>query len=104
MSEITELFNRALIIANTILLKTGERIPTDDEIKEVVEDVLNIEDFKEIDSDDLIRKLQQDFNIRVDGFASLVEKDHTPWLVNRKSEIDWKFWKRYVCRSHRCSR
>ena len=49
-----------------------------------------------IDADALVRELQSLFSVWVGGWKALDDPTgHHVWLPDRKSSIDWRFWRRY---------
>lgn len=79
-----------------------EKNPTKEIIQQKVEEIIfklydSVNSVNEIDKDKLVRELESQFNIWI-GTGTILDddqKDHIPWLANKKSEIDWNFWQRY---------
>jgi hypothetical protein len=80
-----------------ILLK-GVPDPTLDRIREAVDKVLPIlmAQGADINREALIRELEASFNVWVSSASVLHDpKGHEAWLPARRSQIKWRFWKRY---------
>jgi hypothetical protein len=50
-----------------------------------------------VDPEALAKDLETRFNVWVGSATTLDDpKGHEPWLANRRSQIKWRFWERYV--------
>lgn len=67
---------------------------THQQIEEAVDEILILSRYKEIDRKQLIREIESLYNIGRAESASLENKPE-PWLLEKESNIDWKFWRRY---------
>ncbi|ADN36913.1 Putative endonuclease, Z1 domain protein [Methanolacinia petrolearia DSM 11571] len=94
----TDTYNRAVSLI-LVMLK-GETNPNSETIQKKVDLVLGMLK-AEGDSDPVNRdRLIKDIESRCEiwrGSATVLEnkKDHKVWLPDKKSQIPWKFWKRY---------
>jgi hypothetical protein len=49
-----------------------------------------------LDEDRLVREIEALVNVFVGGSTALADdRGHVPWLAERRSEIEWRFWERY---------
>jgi len=83
-----------------VMLK-GEQVPTSEIIRQKCMLVLSMlskeKDFEPVDIEYLIRDIESRCEIWK-GRATVLEdnqKNHIVWLPDKKSQIDWKFWRRY---------
>lgn len=69
---------------------------TPQQIEDAVNQVLYVPTYANIDKDTLVREVQAIYNIRMDDFR-IIEKSESrlPWINDKKTSIDWKFWNRY---------
>lgn len=87
-------------ISLVLMLLKGETSPTPETIENKVDLVLNMMRAEgsadSINRDRLIREIESRCEIWW-GTASVLDskKDHTVWLPYQKTQIEWKFWKRY---------
>jgi len=79
----------------------GEQVPTSEIIRQKCTLVLSMlskeKDFEPVDIEYLIRDIESRCEIWK-GRATVLEdnqKKHKVWLPDKKSQIDWKFWRRY---------
>src|SRR5205085_11827881 len=79
-----------------VLLK-GVPEPTLDKIESAVDKVLPLMTLEgPIDREELIRDLEAGFNVWVSNATILQDaKGHEAWLPSRRSQLKWRFWKRY---------
>jgi hypothetical protein len=69
---------------------------TKQEIEQSVDFALMMPIYKELDRNYLIREVESLFNIRMDDFRIIEDKERrTPWIGNSKANITWSFWNRY---------
>jgi len=67
-----------------------------EQIENAVNTVLNIEMYKDLNRDELIREIESLYRVRVEDYRIIEQEErHIPWLNTKKSAIDWKFWPRY---------
>lgn len=67
-----------------------------EQIENAINIVLNIEMYKDLNRDGLIREIESLYRIRVEDYRIIEQEErHIPWLNTKKSAIDWKFWPRY---------
>ncbi len=67
-------------------------------LQEAVEGIYNYSIFcnNEIDKNELLIFLKGQTSVHMkESVQILVDKKYTPWLINRKKDIDWQYWKRY---------
>ena len=93
-------YDQALSIA--MLMLRGEQSPSPVQIREKVKLVMAMlagnpdvggPGFTE---DDLVHDLESRLNISMGvGTALSDDKDHIPWLSNKRAEVNWRFWRRY---------
>jgi len=81
-----------------VMLK-GERKINSEIIHEKVKkirDMISGENLHSIDWETLVRDIESRCNVWI-GAGTVLEyqEDHIPWLPDRRSQIQWKFWKRY---------
>ncbi|GLI45744.1 Z1 domain-containing protein [Methanoculleus bourgensis] len=94
----TSTYDRAVPLV--LLMLKGERNPTPETIRKKVDLVLAMLQ-AEGNTDSVNReRLTREVESRCEiwrGTATVLEdrKNHTIWLPYRKSQIDWKFWRRY---------
>ena len=69
---------------------------TQEQIDEAINTVLSIPQYSGIDRVLLTREVQSLYNIRIDDFRIIEARERRlPWLSERKSSINWRFWNRY---------
>ncbi len=69
---------------------------TKKEIEGAVDYVLMLPIYKALNRDLLIREVESLYNIRMDEFRIIEDWERrNPWVANKKSEINWGFWRRY---------
>jgi hypothetical protein len=90
----TNIPDEALTIAVKILKKRVSGPPVEADIVSVVQDVLRIPGFGNIDSSEFVKQLKFNLNMFIEGF-SVISKDYTPWLTAKSNDIAWRFWNRY---------
>lgn len=94
----TGTYNQAVSLV-LVMLK-GKSSPTPEIIEKKVDLVLAMLQAEgnsdSVDRDRIIREIESRCEIWR-GTATVIEdkKNHIDWLPNRKSQIEWKFWKRY---------
>ncbi|PTX14726.1 Z1 domain-containing protein [Pontibacter mucosus] len=80
-----------------ITLLQAKKNVTDSDLKDAVENVLKIFPGLAGECDFLYKYLESQFSVFSDNYKILIDdKTYTPWLKNKKSEIRWNFWNRYV--------
>jgi hypothetical protein len=89
-------FEQALQMVRVSIRKLN---PTIEELREhalVIVDVVQKLHGTSIDSERLVRELEGLYNVFQPSSEMLVDDyDHVPWLQEKQSEIEWKFWDRY---------
>lgn len=92
-----EVYDKARQLVQVLLKGVPE--PTLEKIEAAVDKVLPImamEGGALIDRDELIRDLEASFNVWVSNATVLHDpKGHEAWLPSRRSQLKWRFWKRY---------
>jgi hypothetical protein len=69
---------------------------TKQEIEQAVDFALMMPIYNQIDRNYLIREVESLYNIRMDDFRIIEDKERrTPWIGNTKAKITWSFWNRY---------
>jgi hypothetical protein len=91
----TEDFNRARNIAIQLLPATGGI--SEELITSAVDQTMKILELSVQERDQLIRELQAAYTVTA-GEADALDGggDHVEWLSERRSDIDWKLWIRYM--------
>lgn len=75
--------------------KSGKPL-TREQISDEIEEISQLKKYSEIDKDWLLEQLEMLFTVWSGAPEILVNKEgHEPWLNQKKSEIDWRFWNRY---------
>ncbi len=77
-----------------ITLLQSKKQPLAADINDAIANVLKIFPAIEEQKDDLFRYLEAQFSIFSDDYKILSDS-YTPWVKNKKAEIDGHFWKRY---------
>jgi len=96
--KMTNSYDKAISLV--LLMLKGEKNPTPEIIEKKVDLVLLMMQAEgsadSVDRDRLIRETESRCEIWW-GTATVLDNktNHTVWLPSRKSQIDWKFWKRY---------
>jgi len=69
---------------------------TPQQIEDAVNQVMYVPTYSNIDRATLVREVQAIYNIQMDDFR-IIEKSESrlPWINDKKTSIDWKFWTRY---------
>jgi hypothetical protein len=69
---------------------------TQQQIEDAVNQMMHVPSFASLDKATLIREVQAIYNIRMDDFR-IIEKEESrlPWIKDKKTSIEWKFWDRY---------
>lgn len=69
---------------------------TQQQIEDAVTQMMHVPSFASLDKATLIREVQAIYNIRMDDFR-IIEKEESrlPWIKDKKTSIEWKFWDRY---------
>jgi hypothetical protein len=69
---------------------------TREQIEEKVDNVLLMSGFESCDRNQLIREIESIYNVRVEEFRIIEHEERRhPWLLAKRSFIDWGFWTRY---------
>lgn len=67
-----------------------------EQIEEQVTQVLQMPNFQDCDREQLIRKIESIYSVRVEDYRIIErEERRLPWLSEKRGEIDWNFWSRY---------
>ncbi|GAA4435784.1 Z1 domain-containing protein [Pontibacter saemangeumensis] len=97
MSEVEQAkqFEQAKQIGVTLL--QGKRNVTDADLKDTISNILKLFPNLLGESDSMYKYLESQFSVFSDNYRILVDDEtYVPWLKNKKSEIKWSFWNRYV--------
>jgi hypothetical protein len=92
----TKLHDRIVYLAN-MLLDEKENV-TEEEIRTQV--TIAISTFgvsaTEIDLESVVREVEAMQSVNIGTITALYDRtDHNPWLLDKKSQTTWHFWKRY---------
>lgn len=88
------MIQQAIRTIRTFLPSAGS--VTLEQIEEAVGFALSIPIYSEIDRNILIHEVQSIYNIRIDDFRVIEAPDRRRhWITEKKSVIQWNFWKRY---------
>ncbi len=69
---------------------------TFEQLENAVNTALSIPLYSQIDRGTLIREIQAIYNIHLDDFRVIESTERRiPWINEKKSSIDWRFWNRY---------
>jgi hypothetical protein len=90
-------FERALSVAQTILSGEDSTAPLKRaRIAEVVDEVVAMRTYAGVDRAKLIRDLETRYQVSMAAPTALDDqRDHKPWLHERKGSTDWNQWERY---------
>lgn len=84
----------ALRTIRTLLPSSGS--VTHEQIEQAVSIALSIPMYINFDKDNLIREVEELYNIRVDDYKIIEAHERRyPWLNENKASITWNFWNRY---------
>ncbi len=87
---------QALLTIRTLLPQTGTITRT--EVEEAVDNILLLPNYKFLDREVIIRRIEELYRIRQDEYR-IIEKDERkrPWLSEKRASIDFEggFWGRY---------
>lgn len=72
------------------------RLPTEQEIEQVVHQFMDVFKASEQDAQKVITSLQSRLIVSMDTGASVQTREHIPWLNSKKADIDFFFWERYA--------
>jgi tetratricopeptide (TPR) repeat protein len=86
-------FEKAKQICIT-LLSSKKKVSSDD-IIEAIQNSFKIFPDLETERDSLYKYLEATFSVFSEDYK-ILDSDYRPWLKNKKSEIKWNFWNRYV--------
>ncbi|MEL4454854.1 Z1 domain-containing protein [Lutimonas vermicola] len=89
------IFDSARNIAHVLLQRYDRKLVTNEIISTEVENIFLMPGFDLIDRDELLTKLEDDFEIYSKEATLLVAEDVKPWLYNEKSKINFDLWSRY---------
>ena len=69
---------------------------TREQIEECVNQVLQMPNFRDCDSEQIIREIESIYRVRVEDYRIIErEERRLPWLNAKRAEINWGFWTRY---------
>ena len=88
-------FNSALNIARVLLAQYDEFDLTEQLVNKEVKNVFLYPGFEDVKEDILLEHIKAELGIHSGEVTMLVEKNITPWLQDKKSNIDWSLWNRY---------
>lgn len=81
------------IKAVRIFLPSSKTV-TVEQIESAIEKISVITDFANIDKVQLMKRVQEIYNVQIDDF-SVIERKPEPWVKGKESSINWQFWNRY---------
>lgn len=88
------MIDQAIRTLRTLL--TGEDYFTRTTIESAVDEVLEMRRFSTVERDVLLREALAHYTLHMDDFRILEGKERRePWLLSKKSSIQWNFWNRY---------
>jgi hypothetical protein len=75
--------------------KSGKPL-TREQISDEIDEITQLKKYSEVNKEWLLEQLEVLFTVWTGAPEILVNKEgHEPWLNQKKSEIDWRFWNRY---------
>ncbi len=96
MSEIDKEVLKMLQVSLSEYKQTTGLPPTRDLLMERIQEIALIKRYADINQLWILSQLESLFTIWVEPPKFLLDIDgHEPWLLQKKSEIEWKFWNRY---------
>jgi hypothetical protein len=90
-----EQFNSARNIGHILLAKYKRNEITVEIISQEVENIFTLQDFNNVDKEELISILEADFETYSKEATLLVAEDIIPWLYEKKSTLKTELWSRY---------
>lgn len=76
--------------------KIGDVNPTEEDIKQAIEDVSKLMPMDSQEKSYIEKQLQASYKVRMDLGNSVVnDVTYHPWISSRKAEIDFYYWNRY---------
>ncbi len=76
--------------------KIGTTNPSEDDIKNAIEDVARLMPMEENEKKYVEKQLQASYKVRMDmGSCVINDVTYHPWLASRKAEINFYYWNRY---------
>src|SRR5450432_1812904 len=80
-----------------ITLLQGKTNPSNEDINEAISGVLKLYPGLVLERETIFKFLEAQFSVFSDGYQILDDPEtYTPWLKNKKADINWEFWKRYA--------
>ncbi len=90
-----EQFDSARNIGHILLAKYSKKDITNEIILKEVDNIFNLQDFENVNKEELISVLEADFEIYSKEATLLVAEDVKPWLLEKKSKMKTELWNRY---------
>ncbi len=88
-------FDKVLEISVVLLREKNH--PTPEDIRTTVDEALRLFPDQAEKKEELARALESRFNIRIGVGTQLYDNsNHRPWLLQRKSDLSWRYWSRYA--------
>ena len=88
------MLQQAIKTVRTFLPQTGS--VSRHEIENAVNMALSIPVYSSIDKDSLIREIESIYNVRIEDFRIIEDKERRlPWINEKKAGINFNFWNRY---------
>ena len=76
--------------------KIGDANPSEEDIRNAVEEVAKLMPMEENEKDYVEKQLQSSYKVRMDLGNSVVnDVTYHPWIASRKAEINFYYWNRY---------
>lgn len=88
-----EIYNSAFGVANSLLML--ETRITDDALTRVLQTVLGMPQFQELDATKLRKILEANVNVHVGGYSVLDDRQFKAWISAKRESQPFQFWKRY---------
>ncbi len=96
MSDISKTVLTMLQVALSGVKQQSEKPLTREQIEQEIFGITQLEKYADVDKAWLLEQLEILFTVWTSGPEILVNQEgHEPWLNQKKSEIDWRFWQRY---------
>ena len=76
--------------------KIGDTNPTEDDIKNAIEEVAKLMPMEENEKSYVEKQLQSSYKVRMDmGNSVINDVTYHPWIASRKAKINFYYWNRY---------
>ena len=96
MSELNKTVLAMLQVALSEVKERSGKPLTREQISQEIDEITQLKKYSEVDKDWLLVQLEVLFTVWTGPIEILVNQEgHEPWLNQKKSDIDWRFWNRY---------